>query len=236
MISVVIRTKNEQEWLRRCLTAVSMQDHPLFEVVVVDNDSVDGTRSIARRFGCRIVSISDRHFRYGRALNRGFQHARGDLVAILSGHCIPSHDHWLSTLAAHFEDPQVVGVYGRQVPLPDSHPFDKRDLWTTFGIERRVQRVDYFFHNANSMVRRETWKRIAFDNDINGVEDRDWAKRVLAAGHRIVYEPLAVVHHHHGIHQGLDPQRAERVVRIIQMISNGSPARPASGHQPFVDR
>ena len=117
-------------------------------------------------------------------------------------------------------------MYGRQLPLPDSHAFDKRDLWTTFGVERRVQQSDYFFHNANSMIRRADWARVGFDETISGVEDRDWARRMLARGRRIVYEPLAAVYHHHGIHQGLDPQRAERVVKVIQMIGDRSlPAR-----------
>jgi len=218
MISLVIRTKNEAGWIERCLAAVALQDVPDWEVILVDNASTDDTRRIARRFGCHLVPISDRAFGYGRAVNRGIARAQGDLVAILSGHCIPAHDRWLSALAAHFDDPDVAGVYGRQLPLPDSHAFDKRDLWTTFGVERRVQRSDYFFHNANSMIRRDVWEDLPFDEDISGVEDRDWARKVLATGRRIVYEPLAAVYHHHGIHQGLDPQRAERVVRVIQML------------------
>lgn len=220
MISLVIRTKNEAGWIERCLAAVSLQDLPDWEVILVDNASTDDTRRIARRFGCRIVPISDRAFGYGRAINRGIARARGDLVAILSGHCIPANDRWLSALAAHFDAAEVAGVYGRQLPLPDSHAFDKRDLWTTFGVERRVQRSDYFFHNANSMIRRAVWEELPFDEEISGVEDRDWARKVLATGRRIAYEPLAAVYHHHGIHQGLDPQRAERVVRVIQMLDS----------------
>lgn len=224
MISLIVRAKNEERWLGRCLTAARLQDRTDVEILVVDNESTDRTCAIARKFGCRVLSISDRDFRFGRALNLGIEAARGELVAILSGHCIPAHDRWLTALATHFSDPRVVGVYGRQIPLPDSDPFDKRDLWTTFGVERRVQRTDYFFHNANSMIRRAAWLDHKFADDINGVEDRDWAKKILARGFRIVYEPLAAVHHHHGIHQGRDPQRAERVVRVIEMI-NGSKHR-----------
>jgi GT2 family glycosyltransferase len=76
------------------------------------------------------------------------------------------------------------------------------------------------FHNANSMIRRSVWMAVPFDEEISGVEDRDWARKVLARGYQIVYEPLASVYHHHGIHQGLDPDRAERVVRVIQMIGD----------------
>ena len=222
MISIVVRTKNESHWIERCLAAVALQDVPDWEVVLVDNASTDGTPRLARRFGCRIVNITTQAFSYGRAINMGIRLAHGELIAILSGHCVPANDRWLSTLAAPFDDPTVAGVYGRQLPLPDSHPFDKRDLWTTFGLERRVQSKDYFFHNANSMIRRSVWTDVPFDEKINGVEDRDWARKVLARGHRIAYEPLASVYHHHGIHQGLDRDRAERVVRVIQMIGGRS--------------
>jgi hypothetical protein len=118
----------------------------------------------------------------------------------------------------------VAAVYGRQEPLPDSDDFDKRDLWTTFGVERRLQRQDYFFHNANSMIRRSIWQRIPFDEGLNGVEDRDWAKKVLALGHEIVYEPLASVAHHHGIHQGRNVERCRRVVKVIEFIQKRNQA------------
>lgn len=111
MISIVIRAKNEAHWLERCLAGVSQQDCPDVEVLLVDNESVDNSRAIGKRYGCRVFNIPDRHFRYGRALNLGLRHARGSLVAILSAHCIPVHDQWLSALAAHFDDSGVAGAY-----------------------------------------------------------------------------------------------------------------------------
>jgi glycosyltransferase involved in cell wall biosynthesis len=221
VISIIIRTKNEERWLRQCLTAIGLQHYRPLEVVVVDNASKDGTVKIAEEFGCRIIYIDDNDFSFGRALNRGIKAAHGELVVMLSGHCIPVNEKWLTCLTTGLLDEKVVGVYGRQEPLPDSDPFDKRDLWTTFGLERRIQSKDFFFHNANSLIRRSTWEEISFDEDISGVEDRDWAKKVLARGYNIVYEPSARVYHYHGIHQGRNVERAERVARVIELIHNG---------------
>lgn len=221
MISVVVRTKNEERWIGRCLAALRQQDHPDFEIVVVDNDSVDGTVDIVKRFGCRLVIIADREFTHGRSLNLGIAAARGDLVAILSGHCIPLHDKWLRRLALAASGPGVAGAYGRQEPLPDTSDLDKRDLWTAFGVERRVQVQDYFFHNANAMVRRNVWEAVPFNEDLSGVEDREWAKRVLELGHTVVYEPGAAVYHFHGINHEGDERRAARVVRVIELIKQG---------------
>jgi len=218
MISVVIRTKNEEKWIGRCLAAVTAQDYPEFEVIVVDNDSTDGTLDVLNRYGCTIVKISDEHFTFGRSLNWGVRKASGDHVAILSGHCIPANDRWLLSLRAAFTE-KVVGVYGRQLPLPDTTANDKRDLWTTFGIERRIQGKDFFFHNANSMIRRDIWEKVPFDEEISGVEDREWARQVLSRGYEIAYEPSGTVHHYHGIHHGRNLERSARVARVIELIN-----------------
>jgi glycosyltransferase involved in cell wall biosynthesis len=221
VISVIVRTKNEERWIGRCLTALSRQDHPDFEVVVVDNDSDDDTVAVVKAFECRLVTISQEDFSHGRSINLGIAAARGDLVAMISGHCIPATDRWLRRLALPFAQEGIAGVYGRQEPLPDTSDYDKRDLWTTFGLDRRTQVRDYFFHNANSMIRRDVWERVPFNEDLAGVEDRDWAKRVLEIGYQVLYEPSAPVYHFHGINHGRDEARAARVVRVIELIRDG---------------
>ena len=217
-VSVIIRTKNESQWIGTCLQAVARQDYPDFEVIVVDNDSTDDTLSIVGRHDCKVVHIGDNEFNFSRALNRGIEVSDGTLLAMLSGHCLPADEQWLARLAMNFRDPRVVAVYGKQDPMRDSNPYDKRDLWITFGLDRKVQKRDYFFHNANSMIRRSVWDRIPFNEEINGVEDQDWAKKALKNDARIVYEPSARVFHHHGIHHGQSESRVSRVVRVIELI------------------
>ena len=99
---------------------------------------------------------------------------------------------------------------------------DRRDLWTTFRDERVRQRLDYFFHNANSAIRKSIWRDQPFDEKIRGVEDREWGKRMIAAGSDIVYEPGMRAYHQHGIHQGRDEGRAKRVAEVIEVIRSGS--------------
>lgn len=217
-ISVIIRTKNEARWLRSCLHAVAHQDYPSFDIIVVDNESDDGSREIANEYGCKIIDISDEDFNFSRALNLGIAASDAPAIAILSGHCVPANEQWLARLAMNLRDPRVVAVYGRQEPLPDSSPVDKRDLWTTFGLDRKIQKRDYFFHNANSMIRRAAWEILPFNEQIQGVEDRDWAKKVLRDAAQIIYEPGASVFHHHGIHHDGSLERADRVVKVIELI------------------
>lgn len=216
--SIIIRAKNEEQWLERCLAAIAHQDHPNFEVILVDNESTDATVEIAKKFKCNVITITNEEFTFSKSLNKGIKAARGKHIAIISGHCIPTHDRWLSQLTADLNDPETAGVYGRQEPLPDTDPNDKRDLWTTFGIEKRIQRKDYFFHNANSAIKKSLWEEVPFDETINGVEDRQWAKEMIKKGKTVVYNPDASVYHWHGIHHNGSKDRAERVAKVIELI------------------
>lgn len=218
-ISVVIRTRNEEAWIGHCLDMVFKQDYPDFEVVVVDNESTDHTLGVVRRYPMKeVVTVSDYH--PGLALNLGIRRSSGALIACLSAHCIPRDASWLAALAAGFADPAVAGVYGRQLPLAFSTVFDKRDLLTVFGRDRRVQTKDYFFHNANSMVRRAVWEAIPFREEVTNIEDRHWGKAVIGAGHKLVYEPEAAVYHHHGINQDGDHGRAAGVISNLEVLES----------------
>jgi hypothetical protein len=144
-------------------------------------------------------------------------------------------------LLKNFTDQQVTGVYGRQIPMLFSSDYDKRDLMTTFGVERRVQTKDYFFHNANSAIRMACWEAHPFDEETTNIEDRIWAKEMIEVGYHLVYEPAATVYHHHGIHQNMAETRARNVVSVLEEVEaekdiNGLPApmRPANTHLTAV--
>jgi glycosyltransferase involved in cell wall biosynthesis len=218
-ISVLIRTKNEEKWIGHSLKGVFNQKVDAeVEVIIIDNNSTDYTVEVAKRYPIsKAINISE--FLPGRALNDGIRASTGDYIACVSAHCIPKDGNWLSSLLANFVDnPDLAGVYGRQLPLGFTGPIDKRDLLTVFGQDKRVQIKDYFFHNANSMVPRKIWDEIPFDEGVTNIEDRVWGKQVIEAGYEIIYEPKAAVYHHHGLHQGNTRERAEGVVSILERV------------------
>lgn len=226
LVSVIVRTKNEEKWITACLSAISRQDYPDFEIVVVDNGSIDRTLERVAQFdNARVVNIDQ--FLPGKALNMGIRESKGEVVVCLSGHCIPVDTSWLQHLVDNLSD-GVAGVYGRQEPLSFSSDTDKRDLLTVFGLDRKVQVHDYFFHNANSAIPRRIWEEVPFDEEVTNIEDRVWAKEVMRRGYKIIYEPLASVYHYHGINHNRDEDRARNIVRILESM-NESSARTIGG-------
>jgi rhamnosyltransferase len=212
--SILIRTRNEERWISACLDSVFRQDYRNFEVIVVDNHSTDHTVEKAKLYDVTVINVDD--YLPGKAINIGVRASTGDILVCLSGHCIPAESSWLRTLISNLEDADVAGVYGRQQPMSFSQPFDKRDLLITFGLDKKVQIKDTFFHNANSALRRTVWDKIPFDDKITNIEDRIWAQEVIKKGYKIIYEPDASVYHYHGIHQNMDSARCEKIVNILE--------------------
>ena len=217
MVSIIIRTKNEERWITACLSSIFSQDYKDFEVIIVDNMSTDKTCEKAKKFNItKILTCED--YLPGKALNIGVREAKGEYIACISGHCIPVDSKWLSNLLNNLKEPKVGGVYGRQEPMEFTSDADKRDLALVFGLDRKVQRKDTFFHNANSMFKKNIWEEIPFDEDVSNIEDRVWAKKVLERGYEVVYEPMASVYHYHGIHQNGNVERCANVVRILESL------------------
>jgi glycosyltransferase involved in cell wall biosynthesis len=224
-ISIIVRTKNEDKWISACLESIFRQTYENFEIILVDNCSTDKTLEKAKKFAIsKIVTIED--FLPGLAINQGIRNSTGEYICCISGHCIPTNEVWLENLLRNFEDKNVAGVYGRQEPLSFTSDLDKRDLINLFGLDRKVQKKDSFFHNANSMIRRDIWDKIHFDEEVTNIEDRVWAKEVLEQGYSIVYEPEASVYHYHGVHQTGDRERAGKIVKIMNSLDKDLSSAP----------
>ena len=218
-ISIIIRTFNEEKWIRHCLSQVYSQDYENFEVVIVDNKSTDKTLEIAKSFPIKNIVTIDKYLP-GLALNLGVQANKADYYSFLSAHCIPCQLNWLSTLYESInQNERIIGVYGRQVPLPSSEEIDKRDLLMTFSCESRISKIDGFFHNANSMVKGIYFENNLFDPTVTNAEDHDWGRKMTSAGYQIAYSAESKVYHHHGLHQGSPPKRVSGVVKqLLRMI------------------
>ena len=112
-ITVVIPARNEEENIGSCLESVCSQSYPshLFEVIVVDDHSVDNTATVILSFSDRNVSlISLGDFTGGNTLNSykkkaieiAIQHSTGELIVTTDADCqVPLN--WLQTIAQFYE-------------------------------------------------------------------------------------------------------------------------------------
>jgi rhamnosyltransferase len=198
-VSILIRAKNEDKYIGQTLSVLFSQTYKNFEVLIVDSGSTDKTLEIARRYPVRIYEIKPEDFRWGYALNYGFEKARGEYVVCLSAHALPLSDEWLETLVANFNDDKVAAVTSNMLPMPDCNPFDRRGLLKRYSVEKRElsEGPPFLFSNSCSAIRRSAWDRVHFDESLLAIEEEDWARKIRKIGYKIIYEPEAKVYHSH---------------------------------------
>jgi len=218
---VVIRCKNEMEWLPRVIASLKNQSIKPAKIIIVDNASNDGSQEHALQQDCLIVNYNqtkDTAYNYSHALNIGMQETSENEVLILSAHCELVTSGSVQNLIEVRHAYGAAGVYGRQIPTLNSNPVDTRDLLAVFGRERIVYKSHPFFHNAFSLIDRSAWESCHFDESINGIEDRLWAREQALKGRKIVYDPESVVYHEHGLNQNLSMDRALRVCKQLEYL------------------
>lgn len=216
LVSIVIRSRNEARWIWRCLRAIESQTLQPVEVVLVDNQSTDETVSIAMTHGVtKVVRLEE--YSPGKAINLGVSQCTGEYVVLLSAHCVPSNGNWLELLVSSLEsDDNLAACYGRQLPLPFTHPSDKADLLAVFRPESRLQQSDGYMNNANSIIRRSVWQDLKFDEEVTNVEDRVWGDKVISLGYRLKYVAQAEVFHYNGLHRTTSRQDQAPTVRVLE--------------------
>ena len=226
LVSIIIRTKNEERWINSCIKSILNQSYKSFEIIIVDNNSSDQTLNIVSNHS-DIKTVSIEKYLPGDSLNKGIEASKGEFIVCISAHCIPVNSEWLKYLVETISsDDKCAGCYGRQIPVSFTPNIDKRDLFTVFGIEKRIQHKDYFFHNANSIIKRKVWNKIPFDKDLTNIEDRVWGKSVINKGYNLIYQPLANVYHYHGLNQS--NANTNRLNGIVNILENNSELIPES--------
>lgn len=214
-ISLVIPTLNGGPLLEEVLQAVDRQPGAdELERVAIDSGSRDDTVATLERHGFTVHGIPQSEFNHGKTRDLGISKTRGDIIALLTQDAIPADEAWLPKLVESYDDPGVGAAYCRQIPRPDCNPFIAHRLreWTAGKTELVVQRLDdpaqfeelepmqrlqlCAYDNVAGSVRRSTWEEIPFGYRQFG-EDVAFGKRLIQAGHSIVFQPGSAVIHSH---------------------------------------
>jgi glycosyltransferase involved in cell wall biosynthesis len=215
-VSVVIPTYNRAELLGEAIQSVlAQQDAPPFELLVIDNNSKDGTRavveSIVAQSGGRLRYVFEGRQGVSHARNTGAEQARGDVVAFTDDD-VRADPQWLAAIHNAFgRRPDVAFVAGRVLPRWPAEP----PSWLTernwgplalqdLGTARRELTAERPLYpvSANLACRRVSYVEAGgFDprfqhrsGSVAACEDHEMVRRFYAAGLRGLYEPGSVVH------------------------------------------
>ncbi|MEE4025412.1 glycosyltransferase [Gordonia sp. PKS22-38] len=221
-VSVVVCTRDRTPEVARVVDSLLAMDHPLFEVVIVDNaaSSLDTWRYVDTHHDPRVRVIHASVPGLAAARNRGLEAARHDIVAFTDDDVVVDR-HWLSCLTRSFADPAVGCVTGlvpaAQLRTTSQVVFEQRVGWSSSLARRAYRLSDRDEHGAlfpfrvadygtgaNFAVRRSAAFELGgFDEALGagsptrGGEDIDWFVRTLVGGHTLVFDPDAITWHQH---------------------------------------
>lgn len=196
--SIIIRAFNEEKHLKRLLDGIQKQILSTeVEIILVDSGSIDRTVSIANAYHVNIVHIKPEDFSFGRALNMGCSVAKGDILIFASAHVYPVYTDWISRLLQPFNDPKVALVYGRQIGNEESKYSEIQLFKKWFPVNSNFNQEHPFCNNANAAIRKSLWTEQPYDESLTGLEDLDWANKILKLGYKLAYEAKATIVHVH---------------------------------------
>ncbi|HEY3442357.1 MAG TPA: glycosyltransferase family 2 protein [Paludibaculum sp.] len=221
IVSVTIVTYNSGRYIKRCLESVLAQKGPQVEIIVVDNNSTDGTRDILERYEDRCsITYNSRNSGFAAAQNQAIGLSTGNWVLTLNPDVLLMPYFIQALLEAGRLDNRIGAVCGKLLAMSPDFDIDAKPRVDSTGIyftpnlrhlDRGSREIDnghylkreYVFGAtaAAALYRRTMIEDIAvngefFDTDFFVYrEDADVAWRAQLLGWRCLYTPYARGYH-----------------------------------------
>lgn len=210
-ISAIICTRNRADSLGQTLERMARLDLsgvPEFELIVVDNGSVDNTVKLAQAFAEQapfpVSVVTEPRPGLSQARNHGLRIARHELIMFTDDDCLVAAD-WAKAGARLFQGDLRKVVAGRvelydktQLPLAIKTDPEREELASAASLVG-------FLHGANMAFGRcvidaigKFDVRLGAGSHLRSAEDAEFAYRAYKQGIPVVYEPDLVVWHNHG--------------------------------------
>jgi glycosyltransferase involved in cell wall biosynthesis len=187
LISFVIPVRDDAHRLQRCLASIVRNNYPreLIELIVVDNESTDGSARAAREHGAIVITASDNCVAALR--NRGARAALGGIIAFVDAdHEIDSS--WIETAVEVLSEANVAATGSPYLTQPSANWVQQQ----YDGLRTRPQGREEvsWLGSGNFAIKRAIFERVGgFDASLTACEDVDLCNRVRLAGHRIIADP-----------------------------------------------
>ena len=214
-ISVVVPARNEAPVIGDVVADLVVQrygppERPAFEVIVLDDDSDDGTGALAAEAAAN-AGAPEGLFRLlpreliagtrtkGAALARAMRHLRGTTVAVVDADARVGPDFLAGVLAAWSRDPQAAAIQARRHPINDRHSWltaaqgeeQLMDLASQCG--RRQADGTAELRGNGMFVRVDALERVGGWGLRAMTEDLDLSTRLAATGEHIALAPEVLV-------------------------------------------
>ena len=217
-VSIIIPHWNGIETLSECISSLLKTEHDSYEIIVVDNNSTDGSQTWIKNAYPQIRLIeNDKNYGYAGGCNRGALDANGDYLVFLNNDTIQDPD-WIKHLEIIMEkekmiaavQPKILNYYNKNIfdyaggsggyldifgfPFARGRIFSRQEK--DVG-QYNDSRQCFWSSGTAFMIKKELFLKAGkFDEYFfSHMEEIDLCWRLQAMGFQIWVEPNAVVYH-----------------------------------------
>lgn len=223
LVSVVIPAYHQAEFVGEAIRSVLAQTYPNFEIIVVDDASLDHTAEVVSQFKDRRVKliVHPENRRLSAARNTGIEASAGEIIALLDADDF-FHPHKLKAHVDFLLNHEEVGVtYNARFELNHSSR-TVREIWRPPLAVNLVDLLLGFPFAPSDMVMRRDWALQVglFDPAMGSAEDTDFPCRLALAGCKFasVDQVLNYRRYHSGRGRKNLAQRLRDVARAQEAI------------------
>ncbi len=201
--SIIIPLYNRPQEIKELLETLTLQTYKQFEVLVIEDGSVDDAAEIVKSFANRldVKYFSKNNEGQGFTRNFGFERAKGDYFVIFDSDCLIPENYMQTvndSLAKNYLD-----AYGGP---DDSHPsftpiqkaisYSMTSPFTTGGIRGNKKGIGQFHPRSFNMgISRQVWEKAGGFIITRLGEDIEYSIRIHSLGFKIGLIPEAKVYH-----------------------------------------
>lgn len=213
LVSIIIVNWNGGKVFADCLKSLSKIDYSLWELIVVDNGSTDGSEKIKKsqitNHKFQIIK-NDCNFGFAKANNQGVKLAKGEYVLLLNNDTRVEPD-FLTKMVEKMESNSNLGVIQPKIYLMDQQGYldNAGSFFTKIGFldhwgfmekdgpEFNKEREVFSVKGACMLIRKEMIDKIGlFDEDFfSYFEESDFCWQVWLLGYKVLFFPQAKIYH-----------------------------------------
>ena len=110
-VSIIVPARNEEKRIEECLQHLLKQNHPDYEIIVINDRSEDKTRNIIKTYSdsydnVHLIDIKEVPCGFSPkkfAITKGIETAKGEIILTTDADCRPP-ETWASAIASHFDE------------------------------------------------------------------------------------------------------------------------------------
>ena len=199
-ISIIIPVHNASSTLVQCLDAIKAVEYPVFETILVDDSSTDGSMDIARYYPVKVLSLDEGPYGPGFARNRGADIAEGAILFFVDADVLVKPDTLQKVADAFAKNPDISALFGSYDETPGSGEFlsQYKNLVHHFVHQQSREEAVTFWSGCGAIYKEPFLKLGGFNFQKYprpSIEDIELGYRLTMSGHQIaLIKDIQVTH------------------------------------------